>query len=167
MDKQKIVHFFKSEEVFEKANLIFNSEKQEIQKFLKNADIQHVGSCSIPGAISKFDVDIQVRVEKKSFEEALNFLSKKYREKHPEIWRDGFAAFNTKKECSIDIVLTSVDSKYDDFYKVRDFLINNPEKLKEYNALKMSFEGKPLADYKKSKAEFLGGNGTVKFLKVI
>jgi len=164
MNKQKIIHFFKSEEVFEKAGLIFNSEKKEIQKILKNADIQHVGSCSVPGAISKFDVDIQVRVEKESFGEALTFLSKKYQEKRPEIWGDGFAAFNTKKECSIDIVLTEIDSKYDDFYKVRDFLINNPEKLKEYNTLKMSFEGKLLSDYKKAKAEFLGGNGTVKFL---
>lgn len=164
MKDTEIMHFYESDEVFEKADEIFNKKKKEILSILNSANIQHVGSCAVPGAVAKFDVDIQVRVDKNEFKNALDLLSKKYKEKHPEIWSDGFAVFNDNDDCSIDIVLTEIDCKYDDFYKVRDFLINNPQKLEEYNNLKRSFEGKPKSEYKKAKADFLGGNGKVKFL---
>lgn len=164
MKNQEAVHFFESEEIFEKAKNIFNRKKEEIEKMIEDADVQHVGSCAIPGAVGKFDVDVQVRISKDSFDKSVEVLYKQYNRKHPELWNGEMAIFEQEDEVQIDIVLTVIDSKYDDYYKVRDYLINNPEKLEEYNELKRSFEGELYSEYRKAKAEFLGSNGDVKFL---
>jgi GrpB-like predicted nucleotidyltransferase (UPF0157 family) len=131
-----------------------------------NVDIQHVGSCAIPGAIGKFDVDIQIRVSKNDFASALEILKEKYIAKHLELWTDEFAIFlNPDPSVDIDYLLTVFDSRYDDFYRTRDYLISHPEKLREYNELKMKFEGKLYHEYRKAKQKFLGSNGNVPFLK--
>jgi GrpB-like predicted nucleotidyltransferase (UPF0157 family) len=62
-------------------------------------------------------------------------------------------------------MVTVMYSDYDDFYRLRDYFIENPDVLKEYNDLKRKFEGKTYADYRKAKDEFLGGNGRVRFLE--
>jgi GrpB-like predicted nucleotidyltransferase (UPF0157 family) len=162
-----IVHFYPSEEIFDKAVDIFEEEKKFLGSIIPNADIQHVGSCAIPGAIGKFDVDIQIRLKHEDFSEAVRILREHYPAKHEEkLWNENLAIFKSKDSAQYDIdyVVTVIGSKSDDYYRVRDFLIANPEKLKEYNEMKMKYEGKPYHEYRTAKAEFLGGNGTVRFL---
>lgn len=166
MKDTESMHFFSSEEIFEKAKTIFQIEKENIEEKIlpTKADIQHVGSCSVSGALAKFDVDIQVRVEAVDFDGVVAFLEKAYSKKHLELWNDSLAIFNVDKECQIDIVVTVIDSKYDDYYKVRDYFILHPEFLEQYNSLKRSFEGKSYLEYKTAKRNFFGLNGQVKFL---
>jgi GrpB-like predicted nucleotidyltransferase (UPF0157 family) len=164
MNPEDIVHFLPSEELFQKSQSVFNLQKEELENILPQVDIQQVGSCAIPGAIGKFDVDVQIRVRPDQFKEVVGILHQHYEPKHPEIWTDEFVAFSNNKEYLIDLVVTVIDSNKDDFYRVRDALIANPELLEEYNTLKRSFEGKPYAEYSKAKKEFLGGNGKVRFL---
>ncbi len=165
MNPEEIVHFLPSEEIFEKAKVIFDIQKNELEVILPKVDIQHVGSCAIPGAIGKFDIDVQIRVTKDQFNDVVDIMHKHYEPKHPEIWTDEFVAFSNNKDFLIDLVVTIIDYNKDDFYRVRDALIDNPELLKEYNEMKMQFEGKLYGDYRKAKIEFLGGNGKVRFLK--
>lgn len=160
------VHFFSSEEMLPKARKVFIREKELLEKILPLCDIQHVGSCAVPGAIGKFDVDIQIRVDKGVFKKVLETMKDNLKEKHPEMWTDEFAIFKKEtEECPIDYCLTVIDSKNDDYYKVRDYFISHPDFLEEYNSMKRSFEGKPYSEYRKAKQSFLGGNGSVWFLK--
>ncbi len=53
MNPNDIVHFLPSEELFEKAKIVFGSQKTELEKLLPSVDIQQVGSCAVPGAIGK------------------------------------------------------------------------------------------------------------------
>jgi GrpB-like predicted nucleotidyltransferase (UPF0157 family) len=160
------VHFLPSEEIFEKGLVIFNDQRTVLRKLLPaEIDIQQVGSSAIPGAIGKFDIDIQIRVTPVQFKEVVEIMSKNFIEKHPAtLWTDELAIFRNDDENQIDYVVTLINSKYDDYYRVRDFLMNNPDMLQKYNELKRSYEGKPYAEYRKAKAEFLGGNGSVRFL---
>lgn len=168
MTDHDIVHFYTSEEIFDKAAEVFTREKELLEGLISGSgvDIQHVGSCAIPGAMGKFDIDIQIRVPKEYFDHVLVSCKKQYLEKHPELWTPEFAIFmNPDTSVDIDYLVTVKDSIYDDFYWSRDYLISHPEKLQEYNELKMKFEGKPYHEYRTAKQEFFGGNGKVKFLK--
>lgn len=164
MNPNDIVHFIPAEELFEKAAIVFNTQKKELEAILPKVDIQQVGSGAVPGMIGKFDVDIQIRTTIEQFKEVVLILHKQYTPKHPDIWTDDFVIFSNNKEYLIDIIVTVINSKYDDFYRVRDALIANPNLLKEYNELKRQYEGKSYGEYRNAKIAFLGGNGRVRFL---
>jgi GrpB-like predicted nucleotidyltransferase (UPF0157 family) len=166
MNDTDLVHFLSSEEMFDDAQIIFNEKKNELETLLPVVDIQHVGSCAIPGAIGKFDIDIQIRVEAGQFEEVVDIMKLYYFPKHPEwLWNNNLAVFKNKDGIQIDYLVTVKNAREDDYYRVRDYFISHPERLKQYNELKLKYEGKPYAEYRKAKGEFLGGNGTVGFLR--
>ena len=163
----KLIHFVNSNDIWDVAWKAFGKEKHFLLDLIPNADIQHVGSTAVPGALTKGDLDIQVRVSEDIFEDTTQKLKLHYKISHPEIWRDGFASFQNydNPEIPIGIQLTVKNSTYDDFFKLRDLYINNPKLLAKYNAMKNSFEGKPEVDYKKARRELFGPNGETKLLK--
>lgn len=165
MKDDDLVCLLPSEEIFEKALLIFLEQEKFLKELFPNVLIEQVGSSAIPGAIGKFDVDIQIRVTSIQFEQVVSGMRQYFVEKYREqIGGNELAIFKGSGEYLIDYMVTVIDSKYDDYYKVRDFLINNPETLNQYNECKKRYEGKTYAEYKKAKGEFLGGNGSVRFL---
>lgn len=164
MKDTDIVHFYKSEEIFEKAQEIFSKEKVFLESILPKVDIEHVGSCSVQGAISKFDIDIQIRVTQEQFSGILEIMQKYYEQKYPERWNQQFAILKKPNE-EMDLILTVIDSRCDDYWKTRDYLRAHPEVLAQYNELKLKYEGKPYAEYRKAKQEFMGLPGNVKFLE--
>ena len=170
--EQEVCCFVPVSEVWDEANRHFNKIKKEILRFTPNVDIQHVGGSIIPGSITKKDLDIQIRVEKKDFEKTENKLKDIFESKHVSIWRKGkFSIFkkDLKNESNqllwVDVVLTLKNSKYDEFYKTRDFLLENPNIVEKYNNLKKSFEGKSYSEYSLAKIKFWGGNGNSKYKK--
>lgn len=165
MNDSDLVHFYTSEEIFDEANAIFEEQKKELEVLFPNADIQHVGSCAVPNALSKFDIDIQIRVDAADFDDVVEIMSGGYDKKHPELWAEQFAIFRGVSENPIDYLVTVIDSKYDDFYKLRDYFIAHPDILQKYNELKKQYEGKSYSLYREAKAGFLGNNGDVRFLK--
>ncbi|MFE8603678.1 GrpB family protein [Archangium violaceum] len=64
------VRFHSYEEVRERAEEAFRGHHARLSSLLPYADIQHVGSTAIPGARTKGDLDIQVRVPPGRFAEA-------------------------------------------------------------------------------------------------
>lgn len=165
MESEQIIHFLPSEQIFKKAKIVFKKQKRELEMLLPEVDIQHVGSCSVPGAIGKFDIDIQVRVTAEIFNNAVTLIMKCYQPKHPEIWTEEFAVFSNDKNQLIDIMVTIIGSNRDDFYRVRDALTANKRLLEEYNNFKKGYEGKTYGEYRKAKNSFFGENGNVRFLK--
>lgn len=158
MTDSDIVHFYPSSEIFGKAAEIFDSEKEVLQKLVPTADIQHIGSCAVPDAMGKFDIDIQIRIPKEIFRNAVETLIGFYPVKHPNLWTDEFALFKNKESSDVDIdyMVTVFDTYLDSYYKLRDFLIANPDILQKYNELKLQYEGKTYEEYRKAKREFLG-----------
>lgn len=160
------VYFFPLEEIHDKVQEIFKEEKLFLETIISNADIQHVGGTSIPRSLTKKDVDIQIRVFSTHFNQAVEALKKYYVTKHARLWTDSFAIFKNLdgREMPVDYMLTTIGSVYDNFYKVRDFFIANPNILKKYNDLKKQYEGKSYDKYRLAKNEFFGLNESVRFL---
>jgi GrpB-like predicted nucleotidyltransferase (UPF0157 family) len=159
---KQIMHFVLVDTVKSKAEQEFVRQKILLQKLFPAADIQHVGSTSVPDSLTKGDLDIQVRISEENFLEAIHILEKRYRHNRKnEIWTDGFASFEQYDNpvLPVGIQLTVKDSRYDEFYKMRNLLIKDKSLLKKYNSIKQQCEGKTYAEYRKEKRKFLGANG--------
>ncbi len=158
----QIMHFVDLKTIQDVVDTEFEKQKAQLNKLIPSADIQHVGSTAVPGSITKGDIDIQVRVNANEFVEACKKLTKYYAtSRRDEIWKDGFASFETynNPDIPVGIQLTVTGSKYDEFYKVRDLFIKDPALLEEYNEIKRGCEGKTYLEYCKYKRKLFGHNG--------
>lgn len=158
MDK---IHFLKYQEIYGTAIRLFIEEEKRIHSFFPSINIEHVGGTSIPNSITLGDLDIQIRVIQKDFLKVCKKLKTLYHENKPELWTDQFALFHWKDHPIIpmSIVLTVIDSPFDDFSKIRDLFKSDKNMLKKYNNLKKKYEGKTLEEYKTAKSHFFGNNG--------
>ncbi|MBI3577517.1 GrpB family protein [Candidatus Gottesmanbacteria bacterium] len=150
------VYFKPSVEFFDKANKIFEEQKLRISTLLPYANVEHIGSTAIPNSVTKGDIDISIKVYKDHFIEAVKTLKTIYEVNQTENWTGTFASFKDESSLGIDfgVQLVVKDSKSDDFTKLRDILKENPDLVKEYNAMKLKHEGKDMGKYRKEKADF-------------
>ena len=160
MDKNT-PHLKKYEEIHLLAEKFFDEQKSRIQKVFPNIQVEHVGGTSIPGSLTFGDLDIQIRVTKEQFSQVRDVLKDFYHENKLELWTDELALFHWKDhpQISMSIVLTAIDSAYDEFYKTRDLLRARPDLLEKYNNLKQQYEGKSIEEYRIAKRAFFGPNG--------
>jgi GrpB-like predicted nucleotidyltransferase (UPF0157 family) len=70
--------FFEQNEYQEKCSALFLKIKSEISTVLPSAKIEHIGSSSVPGVISKGDLDIYVGVDPQAHEGTLLRAEKVY-----------------------------------------------------------------------------------------
>ena len=147
------VHFVKTEEVSEKVNALFETEKIKLSKLFPHADIQHIGGTSVPGTISKGDLDINIRVAQAEFNTTIEKLKTIYEINQPNNWTAGFASFKDDSR-DLGIQVTVIASPDDCFITQRDYLRERPEKVVQLNQLKERFEGKDMDEYRKEKGEF-------------
>jgi len=152
----EIVHFFKNDEFYVQAEESFQTHKRYIEQLLPyEVDIQHVGSSAIPGTLTKGDLDIQIRVPEKYFSVVLLRLGSAYDVNEGSIQTDTFRAFkNDSLPLPLGIQLTVIGSEFDFFYKFRDIFLEHEKYRIAYDELKLSFEGKPMENYRKAKQEF-------------
>lgn len=151
----EMVNFKSSEESREAIERLFESEKKKLLELFPDADIQHIGSTSIPGLITKGDLDISVRVPEKDFAAVVARLKELYQINQPDNWTETYASFKDVID-GIDFgaQVSVMDSKDDYFVKHRELLKGNPDLIKEYNQLKQEFDGKDMDEYRKAKGEF-------------
>ena len=140
---------------FDEAEKVFQREKGKIMKAILNADVQHVGSTSIPSALTKGDLDIQVRVERKDFPDAERRLSQFYQYNTGNPPTKTFLSFkDPHAKIPLGVQLTVIGSDADDFMILRDLLRSNPNYKKQYDVLKKQFNGKSMSEYRRAKSKF-------------
>lgn len=150
------VHFKPASNFAVEAEKVFNQVQARIIQTIPNADVQHIGSTAIPGSITKGDLDVNVRVKREDFVKAVNLLKVMCEINQPENWTAEFASFKDDSSFAIDlgVQLVVIDSKTDDFVKIRDLLRKRPDLVQKCNEMKVRFEGKNMDDYRKAKVEF-------------
>lgn len=111
-------------------------------------DIQHVGSTAIPGMIAKPVIDIQIAVDsldaiKQSAIQILTSQDYIYWDKNPDSERmlfiKGMPPFGEKRTHHVHIV-EPTSKHWSGKILFRDYLINHPEKAREYTDLKLKLE---------------------------
>lgn len=151
-------HFFPVEKYWATAHEQFQGEKKNILRLLLGieASVEHIGGTSVPGGLTRNDLDIHIRVAKKDFLTVVGRM-KTYAEIKNSLLplADETSFKSTGGGFFIDYTVTIFGSKSDKHYSTtRDLLINDPRLLQRYNKLKSSFEEASYVKYRAAKKKF-------------
>ncbi|MBI5757917.1 MAG: GrpB family protein [Planctomycetales bacterium] len=151
------VHFFQpSPEFRERTAAVFEDVRRQILEGSPPVQVEHIGATSVPGAVTKGDLDLLVRTEKQDFAETVDRLTKLYAIHQPENWSEEFASFKdeSRADLPVGVQVVAAGLAVDHFVRIRDLLIAQPELLAQLNELKNSFEGKRMEEYRLAKSNF-------------
>ena len=139
------------------AQKVFDEVRTVLRPLLPTARIEHVGSSSVPGAISKGDLDICVSVSAIDFEATLEKLQTLgYTVKGDTLRTEQLCMLEApRKDISLAIQLIEKDSEFEFFHKFRDALLANPKLVDRYNELKLKFSFDGPQTYRDEKAKFI------------
>jgi GrpB-like predicted nucleotidyltransferase (UPF0157 family) len=128
-----------------------------IKAVLPEMELHHIGATAIPGALTKGDLDVLLRVSPEGFPAVVDTLRRQFQVKQPDNWTPQFASFgdDTTFELPVGIQVVVKDSENDFLLYLRDYLVQNPKALAECNRLKMANADKGPAQYWKAKNKFL------------
>ena len=136
-------------------NKLYLQYQSKVSKLLPEARIEHIGASSVPGAISKGDLDIFVGVEAPELEKSVEILKTLgFQEKLGTLRTPELCMLESKTE-DVAFQVVANGSEFEDFLIFRDRLRANSELLKQYNELKRSCEGLSHEDYRSRKSVFV------------
>jgi GrpB-like predicted nucleotidyltransferase (UPF0157 family) len=136
----------------------FAEHRSRIAARLPVAEIEHVGSTSIPGALTKGDLDLLVRVDAGGFGAAARVLREMYAVHQAENWTPTYASFSdpASSDPPVGVQLVVGGSADDDLFgPFRRAMMGDPELLAAYNELKRRYDGSDLDAYTDAKAAFI------------
>lgn len=151
------VHFIPQAELREATERAAAEHRRRILARLPGAEIHHVGATSVPGALTKGDVDLAVRVDRSEFLTFCVELGCLYLVHQPENWTPTYASFSDPEAADppVGVQLVVRDSPDDLlFVALRDQLRSDPDLLAAYNHLKREHEGATYEDYTDAKERF-------------
>jgi GrpB-like predicted nucleotidyltransferase (UPF0157 family) len=149
---------FAPEQVFRgKVARRFEELKLRLASLAPGSDIQHVGSTAIPGALTKGDLDVQVRVSAAEYTRAKQRLESVFAVNHGGfVGADATSYEDYSDDPPVGVHLTTIGGSGDIQWKFRDRLIASAALRREYDELKRRFEGGSMTAYRDAKAEFVG-----------
>lgn len=152
-----LVHFAPEETFRDRVRAAWDREVSRLRALVPAADLQHVGSTAVPRSLTKGDLDIQVRVSPDAFAAAERALAGAYaRNPHTALVHGAFASFvAVSGGVDVGVQLTSIDGPFDTFWRFREALLARADLRERYDALKRSFDGRPMEEYRRAKEAFL------------
>lgn len=128
----------------------------QVRQLLPDAEVDHIGATAIPGAVTKGDIDLVVRVAPAAFKASVEILSAHFEIKQRENWTPDFASFGDDSgyDLPLGIQLVVKESESDFLTFLRDHLISNPPALAEYNQLKVQHAPEGVEGYWRAKNAF-------------
>ena len=153
----KKVHFFvPSQSYLQRVADLFEEHRRKILRLVPTAEVEHIGATSVPGLLTKGDLDLQVSVSPHEFDRAIVLLQAEYLDHQLENWTESFASFKDERDADIPVGVQLViqGSESDIFVKSRELLLAQPEKVEELNQLKQCHADGDMDTYIEHKGEF-------------
>lgn len=145
-------------EIREAVETAFRRHRRRLLELLPGADVSHVGSTAVPGALTKGDVDLLVHVSAADFKPAVRALRTAYAVHQRENWTATFASFVDLDAADPPVGVQLVVCGSDEdllFEPFIEALTNDPALLDEYNALKTRLNGTDYEHYTREKGAFV------------
>lgn len=132
---------------------------RELSIMIPWAEFQHIGSTAVLGAITKGDVDIQIRVASEDFETTKSRLSERFSVNKDSIQKGGFISFHgSALHPMLGLQVSVIGGSLDHFSAVRDIFRADGDLQKRYNELKIATHSLGGDVYRERKAAFLEGH---------
>lgn len=121
-----------------------------------SAAIHHVGATSVPGCLTKDDLDVNVRLPAADFDAAEHALAARFGRNIGTIRTADFASFkDDARDPPLGIQLTAFGSDYDFFLDFQSALAADAKVVAAYNALKRRHDGGDMDAYRAEKSRFI------------
>jgi GrpB-like predicted nucleotidyltransferase (UPF0157 family) len=141
-------------DVIEQARAILAAERARLAGLLGEHELILLGGSSVPGALTKGDVDLHLRVPPADFDRAVAALRGVHLVVHPEIWQDTLATFAVEAALPTGIAVTPAGSEHDvRFTRGWHRLATDPALVAAYNAMKLRYWGRG-EEYERQKSAF-------------
>lgn len=153
-----VIRIRPADEVRDSAAATFAEHRAVVGALIPGAEVEHVGATAVPGAVTKGDVDVLVRVGEPDFPAAVEVLARRYAIHQPDQWTPTFASFRDPQapEPGVGVQLVVAGSDFDAcFGPFRDALIEDAALLAAYNECKRRLDGLGYDAYTEQKAEFV------------
>lgn len=120
---------------------------------LPYAEVEHVGSTSVPECLTKGDVDLLVRVSVADFAQAQTALDRLLARSPRNEPTDSYTEYDYSNEgFSASVQLVTAGGFHDcHFHGLKAVLKSDPEALQLYNELKLRCDGGSMEDYRDAK----------------
>ena len=152
------MQFCPEEENREAVAAAFEAHRDAILELLPGAQIEHVGATAVPGALTKGDLDLLVRVPRDEFEAAVTVLRERYAVNQPQNWTAEFASFEQQPAGEIPVGVQLVIAGGSDdalFLEWRERLRSDADLRGRFNAFKRRQSGAGPDEYIEAKAQFI------------
>jgi GrpB-like predicted nucleotidyltransferase (UPF0157 family) len=148
--------FIPSQSYLQQVKDLFEEHRKKILHLVPTAEVEHIGATSVPGLLTKGDLDLQVSVSLAKFNQAVILLQTEYSDHQLENWTESFASFKVERDSDIPVGVQLViqGSQSDIFVKSRELLLAQPKRVEELNRLKQCHAGGDMDTYIKHKGEF-------------
>ena len=144
-----------SDDVLPAARAVLAAERVRLREAGVPGDLVLVGGASVPGALTRGDVDLHLRVPPEAFGDAVGLLRTLHAVVHPEIWAPTLATFTVAAPLPAGLAVTPLDSEHDRrFTRTWALLAADPALLAEHNAVKRAAAGAGDAEYERRKSAF-------------
>ncbi len=145
-----------SDELLPDARRILDEQRTLLRAAEVPGELVLVGGSSVPGALTRGDVDLHLRVPPVEFAAAVGTLRRTHAVVHPEIWGPTLATFEaTGTALPTGIAVTPLGSEHDlRFTRTWQLLRAHPELVGEYNAAKLADDGPRGEGYEARKSAF-------------
>jgi GrpB-like predicted nucleotidyltransferase (UPF0157 family) len=140
-----------AEEFIGPARRILAAVRARLAPLLPPHELTLTGGSSVPGALTKGDVDLHLSVAPGDFATTVETLRTLYDVVHPEIWQDTLATFAVPADLPTGLAVTPAGSEHDvRFRRTWQLLAADPRLVAEYNAVKLGAGD----DYESRKSAF-------------
>ena len=144
---------FSSDSLLRRARAILGRERRRLRGMTRG-ELVLTGGSSIPGAVTRGDIDLHLRVDPAEFESVIRQLSTVYDVVHPDIWSRTLATFAVAGE-DTGIAVTPIDSEHDRrCTKAWRRLRAEPGVLDAYNRMKLEHATSDERTYLAAKGRF-------------
>ena len=128
-----------AEEFRDRAVTIAAAERERLRSLGVVGELVLTGGSSLPGALTRGDVDLHLRVRPVAFAAVVAVLRRTYVVVHPEIWAPTLATFGVPAALETGMAVTPAGSEHDlRFTRTWQLLAADPALLGEYNAVKLA-----------------------------
>jgi GrpB-like predicted nucleotidyltransferase (UPF0157 family) len=144
-----------SERFLDDARAVLLRERRRLADLLPQPhELFLVGGSSVPGALTKGDVDLHLRVAAADFAPVVAALTDVYEVVLPQIWQATLATFAVEAPLPTGVAVTPAGSEHDvRFTRTWERLGADPELVRAYNDIKLRHRDDP-EEYERRKSAF-------------